>query len=91
METVKTSPSGIAWLALIISIIALVLAWNAFNRAGKDLEVMVQEEVNTAVMKAQQQAREAEDEARDAAADTLNATASATKDAAKDVRTDDER
>lgn len=39
----------VAWAALIASIIALILAWAAFNRAGEDLENQVQREVQDAL------------------------------------------
>ncbi|MEX0913011.1 MAG: hypothetical protein WDZ56_00615 [Candidatus Paceibacterota bacterium] len=40
----------IAVLALIIALIALVLAWTAFNRTGADFEEVVQREVDQAMI-----------------------------------------
>lgn len=39
----------VAWAALIVSIIALILAWAAFNRTGEDLEEQIQREVQDAL------------------------------------------
>ena len=44
----SNTTSGVAWLALIVAALALVLAWTAFNRAGVDLEEMVAQEVEEA-------------------------------------------
>lgn len=41
--------SGVGVLALIIAIVALILAWMAFNRTGADLEIMIEQEVQEAV------------------------------------------
>lgn len=41
----QTKGNALVWLALIIGILALILAWSAFNRAGADLEDEVMEEV----------------------------------------------
>jgi hypothetical protein len=35
----------IGWIALIVAIAALALAWTAFNRTGENLEDMVRDEV----------------------------------------------
>ena len=37
METTNNA-SGVAWTALVVAILALILAWSAYNRAGVDLE-----------------------------------------------------
>lgn len=42
-------PSWATWLALILSLLALILAWMAYNRTGQDLENRVQQEVNRGV------------------------------------------
>lgn len=46
MENRGTSIVG--WIALILSIIALVLAWLAYNRTGADLEAQIQQQVQEA-------------------------------------------
>lgn len=42
-EVQQNSNSLIAWIALIVAIIALVLGWMAFNRSGQDVVPAVQE------------------------------------------------
>jgi hypothetical protein len=39
-----TGSAAVSWIALIISIVALVLAWTAFNRAGDDVGDTLQEQ-----------------------------------------------
>lgn len=39
---------AVAWIALIIAIIAVILAWTAFNRSGGDIEALVEERVESA-------------------------------------------
>ncbi|HYO13138.1 MAG TPA: hypothetical protein VE685_08095 [Thermoanaerobaculia bacterium] len=34
---------GVAWLALIVAILALILAWSAYRRTGGDLDSLVQD------------------------------------------------
>ena len=46
----QTKGNALVWLALIIGILALILAWSAFNRAGTDLEDEVMEEVDEVTM-----------------------------------------
>jgi hypothetical protein len=45
----------VAWLALLLSIGALTLAWMAYNRSGKDLETGAANRVNQTVDKIQGQ------------------------------------
>ncbi len=45
---------GVAWTALILALISLILAWTAFNRAGEDLHEEVQDELNQAVFEIEQ-------------------------------------
>ena len=66
MET--TNSNGVAWTALVVAIVALILAWSAYNRAGVDLEDQAAaavdeaaEEVDQAADEAAQAADEAED------------------------------
>ncbi|MCU0667410.1 MAG: hypothetical protein MUF85_02230 [Patescibacteria group bacterium] len=35
----------LTWLALILAIVALIVAWMAYNRSGEDLENRVQRQV----------------------------------------------
>lgn len=39
----------LAWLALVVAVAALVLAWAAFNRTGEDLERRIQQEIGEVV------------------------------------------
>ena len=57
--------SAVVWAALIISIIALILAWAAYNRAGADLEQQIQREVEEAVAEIQVNADRAGDVVRE--------------------------
>lgn len=41
--------SAAAWLGIIIAIVALVLAWLAYNHTGEDLEAKIQRDINQAV------------------------------------------
>lgn len=44
----------LAWIAVIVAALALILAWVAFNRTGQDLEDRIQESVQEAVIGAEQ-------------------------------------
>lgn len=46
--TVRNPGRGLAMLALIIAIIALALAWAAYNRTGTDLEDRIANQVQRA-------------------------------------------
>lgn len=65
------TPSGVAWTALIVAILALILGWAAFNRAGVDLEEIVKQEVQEAVQEVEEEYQEAERAFRDEASDVL--------------------
>lgn len=43
-----------AWIAVILAIVALVIAWMAYNRTGEDLESRIQSQVNETIEGAQQ-------------------------------------
>lgn len=47
METKKGN--ALAWLALIVGILALILAWSAYNRAGADLEDQAENEIEEVI------------------------------------------
>jgi hypothetical protein len=80
----------------------MILAWNAFNRAGADLEAMVALQVDEATQELQQEFRQAENATREGTADSLevgaaalsgsanalDAGASSTNEAAIDVRSE---
>lgn len=52
---------GLAWLALIVAIIALILGWVAFNRSGQDLEALVEQEVQEAMNEFEMEVEDAGD------------------------------
>lgn len=47
--TAGRGASAIAWIALIVALIALTLGWIAYNRTGADLEDQIQTQVQQAV------------------------------------------
>lgn len=56
----KNTTSGVAWAALIIAVVAVIFAWAAFNRAGRDIGDIVQQQVEESTQKAQEEYKEAE-------------------------------
>ena len=58
----RRGPSPVAWIALIVAIIALAIAWMAYNRTGDNLE----EQVRTQVEKSLNAAEDATQDASDA-------------------------
>jgi len=44
----------LSWLAILLSIAALALAWTAYNRTGTDLESKIQQRVNEATERVDQ-------------------------------------
>jgi DNA anti-recombination protein RmuC len=49
IKTQSNTNTLIAWIGLVIAIIALVIAWTAYNRSGADLEAEVQRNIDQAV------------------------------------------
>lgn len=62
----------LSWLALILSILALILAWTAYNRTGTDLEDRIQQEI-----------REGTSTVEEGTNDAVNDTQDATNDASR--------
>ena len=61
-ERVYTSNRGasaVAWIALIIAIIALVLGWIAYNRTGEDLENQIRTQVEQGLNTAEEATQDA--------------------------------
>lgn len=78
-RTETKTNSGLAFLALLVAIVALVVAWLAYNRAGEDLENQasdaVTEVINSeAANEAGEAARDAANEAGEAAQEGADAT-----------------
>lgn len=65
--------SAAAWLGLIIAIVALVLAWLAYNRTGEDLEAKIQREINQAVNQGREAVNETREEVNQETPDTVPA------------------
>lgn len=59
--TVKRGASVVAWIALIVAIAALVLAWMAYNRSGVDLEQQIQTQVQESLEAAENATQDASD------------------------------
>lgn len=67
----------VAWIALLLAVAALALAWTAFNRTGEDLEQRIQQSVNESIQATEQGAENA--------GDALQDTGEAVGDAAEDT------
>lgn len=91
MDTTTHSSSRgmISWIALALAVLALILAWTAYNRAGVDLEAQVEREVDQALVELGAELEEAEREVRDETADTLESGSEALEQRASDTRTDE--
>lgn len=59
--TERRGASAVAWIALILSIAALTLAWVAYNRTGENLEDQIQRQVEQSLNTAEDATREAGD------------------------------
>lgn len=73
--------SVVGWTALIIALIALALAWVAFNRTGTDIEAIVEQRVDDATVEMREDYSELEARFRANTAESLN-------EAAEDVDND---
>lgn len=81
----------IAWLALVIAVIALALGWIAYNRTGVDLEQQIQAAAREAAEEVNQEAREAEMEARQETGETLQNAGEELQEQGQDASTEDQR
>lgn len=72
MDSQKDVNSLISWLALAIAVLALVLGWTAYNRAGGDLEEQIRREVQKAILEAEEARQNAEDASRAATGALMN-------------------
>ena len=77
----RNNGSGVAWTALIVAIIALILAWSAFNRAGADIGDIVERQVRESTQELEQRYQQLELRVRDNTSEEL-------QEAASDVSTD---
>lgn len=65
--------SAVAWIALLLALLALSLAWMAYNRTGADLSDRIRQEVNQSAQSAEDATQEASDEIQQGANQTENA------------------
>ena len=89
-DGVKTHNATVAYIALIIAIIALIIGYLAYNRSGVDLEDQIQREVSEAVVNLENAAQNTEEVVRNESAEALEGTSDALDRAATDARTDDD-
>lgn len=64
VHTVRQRSSGasiVAWIALIIAVIALAISWVAYNRTGADLEDQIRTQVEQSLNAAEDATQEASD------------------------------
>ncbi len=73
--------SGVAWSALILSLLAIVFSWTAFNRSGQDVEDIVAREVEESTQEMEEKYQALEARVRGNVAEDL-------EDASADVSTD---
>lgn len=59
--TANRGASVVAWIALIVAIVALIIAWMAYNRTGADLEQQIQTQVEQSLNAAEDATQEATD------------------------------
>ena len=75
----------IAWLALIIAILALALAWTAYDRTGADLD----DQIESGVENTDNALDSAGDATEDATKDTLQGIEEAAGNAADEIDTNE--
>lgn len=61
VHTTRRGASVVAWIALIVAIIALAIAWMAYNRTGEDLENQIQQQVEKSLNAAEDATQDASD------------------------------
>ena len=57
----RRGSSAVAWIALLVAIVALIIAWMAYERTGADLERQIQTQVQQGLEAAENATREAGD------------------------------
>lgn len=60
-RTAGRGTSAVAWIALVVAAIALVLAWVAYNRTGADLEDQIRTQVEQSINAADEATQETQD------------------------------
>ena len=59
--TTRRGASAVAWIALLVAAVALILAWIAYNRTGTDLEDQIKTQVQSSLNAAEQTTQDASD------------------------------
>lgn len=78
MDTSKS----LSTVAIVVALVALIMAWMAYNRTGVDFEEVIQREVSESMVEINANIQELQDAARESAADQL-------RESAEDVDTED--
>ena len=89
MEENNTA-NGVAWLGLVVAIIALILAWSAFNRAGQDVVPTVVDGFEEVGEEVEEAAQNTEEAAREGTADALENVAETAEEGAAEARSDED-
>lgn len=74
MEQNQSNNTGLILVIGIISLVALVLAWTAYNRSGEDVTAQVEQGVAELAMETQQNTNEVENEIEMATSEVVGAT-----------------
>ena len=61
VTTTNRGASVVAWIALIVAVIALILAWMAYDRTGANLEQQIRTQVEESVNATEDATRDASD------------------------------
>jgi len=59
--TARRGASVVAWIALVVAIVALVIAWMAYNRTGADLEQQIQTQIEESINATEDATQDASD------------------------------
>jgi len=57
----RRGPSAVAWIALIVAVAALIIAWMAYDRTGANLQKEIQVQVQKSVDATQKAAKDTTD------------------------------
>ena len=61
VTTTNRGASVVAWIALMVAVIALILAWMAYDRTGANLEQQIRTQVEESVNATEDATRDASD------------------------------
>ena len=91
MRTKTTMAESVAWVALAVAIVALLVGWAAYNRSGQDVAEVVREQVEEATAELQLNYEQLERTVRQNTASGLEGAAGVLDQAADDVATETPR